>query len=174
VCVGAVWNLITCVRSPSCSSVTHGDHGSISDELLVPFPHKRGTDCGRWRAWTCLVFVASVTDCTAIVIFSWNYRKSYSNLYIVLNYHKLYLKLISRDNSVDIATGYGPDGRGSIFGGARNFPLLHRVQTGSGAHPASYVMGTKCYLPRRSSGQDVKLTTRLHLESRSCVFMACC
>jgi hypothetical protein len=47
-----------------------------------------------------------------------------------------------RDSSVGIATGYGPDGRGSISGRGKRFSLLHCVQTGSGAYPASYPMGT--------------------------------
>jgi hypothetical protein len=46
----------------------------------------------------------------------------------------------SRDSSVGIALGYGLDDRGSRVrfpAGAGNFSL-HRVQNGSGAHPASY------------------------------------
>jgi hypothetical protein len=39
----------------------------------------------------------------------------------------------------------------------RNFSLLHGVQIGTGAHQASYTMGTRC----------VKLTTHLHLASTS-------
>jgi hypothetical protein len=41
--------------------------------------------------------------------------------------------------------GYGLDDRGSRVrfpAGAGNFSLHHRVQTGSGAHPDSYPMGT--------------------------------
>jgi hypothetical protein len=52
----------------------------------------------------------------------------------------------SRDSSVGIALGYGLDERGSRFRfpvGAGNFSLHHRVQNGSGAHPASYPMGTR-------------------------------
>jgi hypothetical protein len=40
--------------------------------------------------------------------------------------------------------GYGLDDRGSRVrfpAGAGNFSLHHRVQNGSGAHPASYPMG---------------------------------
>jgi hypothetical protein len=51
----------------------------------------------------------------------------------------------SRDSSVGIALGYGPDDRGSSVQfptGAGNFSLHHRVQNGSGAYPASYPMGT--------------------------------
>jgi hypothetical protein len=51
----------------------------------------------------------------------------------------------SRDNSFGIALGYGLDDRGSMVrfpAGAGNFSPHHRVQNGSGAHPASYPMGT--------------------------------
>jgi hypothetical protein len=34
-----------------------------------------------------------------------------------------------------------------VLAGARNFSLHHRVQTGSGAHPASYPMGTRGSFP---------------------------
>jgi hypothetical protein len=51
----------------------------------------------------------------------------------------------SRDSSVGIALSYGPEDRGSRARfpvGAGNFYLHHRVQNGSGAHPASYPMDT--------------------------------
>jgi hypothetical protein len=50
----------------------------------------------------------------------------------------------SRDSSVGITVGYGLDDRGSRVqfpAGAGNFSLHHRVQNGSGIHPASYSMG---------------------------------
>jgi hypothetical protein len=53
--------------------------------------------------------------------------------------------LKSRDSSVCIALGYGLDDRGCRVrfpAGAGDFSLHHRVQNGSGAHPASYSMGT--------------------------------
>jgi hypothetical protein len=56
----------------------------------------------------------------------------------------------SRDSSVGIALGYGLDDRGSrarFPAGAGNFSLHHRVQNGSGAHPASYAMGTRGSFP---------------------------
>jgi hypothetical protein len=56
----------------------------------------------------------------------------------------------SRDNSVGIALGYGLDDRCSrvLFpAGAGNFSLHHRVQNGSGAHPASYPMDTRGSFP---------------------------
>jgi hypothetical protein len=56
----------------------------------------------------------------------------------------------SRDTSVGIALGYGLDDRGSMvrfLAGAGNFSLHHCVQNGSGAHPASYPMGTRGSFP---------------------------
>jgi hypothetical protein len=52
----------------------------------------------------------------------------------------------SRDSSVGIALGYGLDELGfrvRFPAGAENFSLHHRFQKGSGAHPASYPMGTR-------------------------------
>jgi hypothetical protein len=56
---------------------------------------------------------------------------------------------LSRDSSAVIAIGYWQDDR--IIGvqfpaGAGNF-FHHRVQTGSGAHSASYPMGTRGSFP---------------------------
>jgi hypothetical protein len=47
-----------------------------------------------------------------------------------------------------------------------DFSLLHSVQTGSGAQPASHPMGTRDLSPR-VKGRCVKLTTHLHLVPRS-------
>jgi hypothetical protein len=48
-----------------------------------------------------------------------------------------------QDSVVGIATGYGLDDQGIGFGVPleSKFSLLHIVQTGSGAQPASYPMG---------------------------------
>jgi hypothetical protein len=57
---------------------------------------------------------------------------------------------VIRDSSVGIALGYGLDDQGSRVrfpAGAGNFSLRHSVQHGSGAHPASYPMGTKGSFP---------------------------
>jgi hypothetical protein len=40
------------------------------------------------------------------------------------------------------------DDWGSIPGRGKDFSLCHRVQTGSGTHPASYQMGTVCFFRR--------------------------
>jgi hypothetical protein len=51
-----------------------------------------------------------------------------------------------------------------FLAGARDFSLVCSVQTGSGAKPASYIMGTGGGLfPRGKSGEVVKLTTHLNL-----------
>jgi hypothetical protein len=52
----------------------------------------------------------------------------------------------SRDSSVCIELGYGLDDRGSrvrFSAVIENFSFNHRVQNGSGAHLASYPMGTR-------------------------------
>jgi hypothetical protein len=56
----------------------------------------------------------------------------------------------SRDSSVGIALGYGLDDRDARVrfpAGAGNFSLHHRIQNGSGAHPASYPMDTRGSFP---------------------------
>jgi hypothetical protein len=57
---------------------------------------------------------------------------------------------MSRDSSVGIVTGYGLHDwmiGVRVPAGAGNFCLPHHVQTGSGAHPASYPMGTAGSFP---------------------------
>jgi hypothetical protein len=56
----------------------------------------------------------------------------------------------SRDSSAGITLGYGLDNRGSRVrfpAGAGNFSLHHRARKGSGAHSASYPMGTRDFFP---------------------------
>jgi hypothetical protein len=64
---------------------------------------------------------------------------------IVGSLHNLYC-FKGRDTSVGIALGYGLDDRGSRVRfpeEAGNFSLHHRLQNGSGTHPASYPMCTR-------------------------------
>jgi hypothetical protein len=52
---------------------------------------------------------------------------------------------VSRDSSVGIGIGYELENRGTGIrfpAGARDFSVLHSVQTGSGAHPSSYPIST--------------------------------
>jgi hypothetical protein len=64
------------------------------------------------------------------------------------------MSVMTHDGSVGIALGYGMDDRGSrvqLPVGAGNFSLHHSVQSGSGAHPASYPMGTRGSFPGREA-----------------------
>jgi hypothetical protein len=63
-----------------------------------------------------------------------------------MNNIKISSTIKSRDSSVGIALGYGLEDRGSRVrfpAGAGNFSLHHRVQNGSGVHPAFYPRGTR-------------------------------
>jgi hypothetical protein len=63
----------------------------------------------------------------------------------------------SHDSSVGIALGYGLDDRDSrvpFLARAGNFSLYHRVQNGSGAHPASCPMGTRGSFPGGKAGRE--------------------
>jgi hypothetical protein len=55
---------------------------------------------------------------------------------------------------------YGLDDRGSIPGRAEDFSSSSCVQTGAGAHPATYPMGTGCPFPggRARPGRDADLS----------------
>jgi hypothetical protein len=56
----------------------------------------------------------------------------------------------NRDSSVGIALGYGLDDRSSRVrfpAEVENFSLHHRVQNGSGVHPASCPMGSRGSFP---------------------------
>jgi hypothetical protein len=55
-------------------------------------------------------------------------------------------------SSVSIMSDYGLDGRGSIPDRGRGFSSNLFVQTGSGAHPASYTMGTGGSFPGDKAG----------------------
>jgi hypothetical protein len=54
-----------------------------------------------------------------------------------------------------------------LWAGAGNFSLHHRVHNDSGAHSASYPMGTRGSFPGGKAAGGVKLTTHLHLAPRS-------
>jgi hypothetical protein len=57
------------------------------------------------------------------------------------------------DTSVEIMTGYDLDDSGLCPGRDKSFSLLHSIQTGCGAHLASYLMGTACsFLKGKAAG----------------------
>jgi hypothetical protein len=59
------------------------------------------------------------------------------------------------------------DYRGSIPDRDRKFSSHHRIQTGSGAHPASYPVGTGGSFSGGKAAGGVKLTAHLRLVLRS-------
>jgi hypothetical protein len=69
----------------------------------------------------------------------------YFPLRVYFNICFTYVLLRSRGSSVSIVSGYGLDDRTIEVrspAGAKDFSSILCVQTGSGAHPASYTMGT--------------------------------
>jgi hypothetical protein len=79
-------------------------------------------------------------------------RGTNSNL---MNSNSSFLQSKSRDSSVGIALGYGLNDRGSrvrFRARAGNFSLHHRVQNGSGVHPASYTMDSRGSFPGGKAG----------------------
>jgi hypothetical protein len=54
----------------------------------------------------------------------------------------LYTHFCYPNTGAGIATDYGLDGWSSIPGRSKIFPVLHSIQTGFWAHPASYPLGT--------------------------------
>jgi hypothetical protein len=90
---------------------------------------------------------------------------------------------------VGIATGYGMDVRMigvRLPAGAGNYPLHHRIQTGSGAHPASFPIGSGSSFPggKTAGAWSSPLTSTYCRGQRKYsynstppppyVFMACC
>jgi hypothetical protein len=69
---------------------------------------------------------------------------AYTSMKLVSIYQTVRYHNRSRDSIVGMATGMGWMREGSEFEShySQEFSFLHVVQTGSGAHPASYPMGT--------------------------------
>ena len=88
--------------------------------------------------------------------------KSYVETHI--NYSIVFLT--GRDTSVGIATRYGLDGLGIESRWGVRFSA--HIQTGSGAYPASYIMGTGSFLgvkrPGLGFGHSPHLAPRLKKE----------
>jgi hypothetical protein len=75
---------------------------------------------------------------------------SFIVLFVKVQHSEPYNNFLALQFSVCIALGYGLDDQGSrvrFSAGAENFSLHHRVQNVSGAHPASYPMGTRGSFP---------------------------
>jgi hypothetical protein len=94
------------------------------------------------------VAVYFVIDSVRKLLDTLSYMHACMHAYIHTYIHTYVRK--SRDSSVGLALGYGLDDRGSRFrfpAGTGNFSLHHRIQNGSGAHPASYPVRTKDSFP---------------------------
>jgi len=80
-----------------------------------------------------------------------------------LRIYQYYCEYSGPDSSVGIAIGYRLEGPGIESRWGRDFPP---IQTGTGAHPASYTMGTGSFLWVKC-GRGVLLTTDPLLAPRS-------
>jgi hypothetical protein len=72
------------------------------------------------------------------------------SIHLLITTSNVYNCHYSHDSSVGIALGYGLDDRSSRVrfpAWAGKFSLHHRVHNGSGAHPASYPVGTRGSFP---------------------------
>jgi hypothetical protein len=91
-------------------------------------------------------------------------------LFIILSIHSLFICLdpvVSLIAFTVLRVGKIVGYQSSIPGGDMNLSLLHSVQTGSGAHPGSYVLCTGLgLLPRGSCGLSEMLNTHLHVLQR--------
>jgi hypothetical protein len=78
---------------------------------------------------------------------------------------------LSQDNSVSIAMGYRLDARVRFPTGPRDSSLFHSIQTSSGAHSASYSMGTGCSFPgvkRPGCEADHSLPSNAEVKNELC------
>jgi len=75
--------------------------------------------------------------------------------------------------SVSIVTGYGQDDQMIGVGfpvGAEKFSLQHHTQIGSGAHPASYPMGTRGSFPEgKAAGHETDHSPPSSADVQECV-----
>ena len=99
-----------------------------------------------------------IRDCFIFI-----YTPSNETLTTPINIEPFTVDICGLGSSAGIAPDYGLDGPGSNPGGGRDFPA---VQTGPGAHPAFYKMGTGSF-PGVKCGRGVLLTTHPRLVPRS-------
>jgi hypothetical protein len=111
---------------------------AIFNSLSSIIPIWRPGEAVRWNQhWCHPVYSREI---------SWNIIFGYSFSVVRISLYHLSTINKSREGSVGIALSYGLDDRGSRVrfpAAAGNFSLHHRVQNGSGAHPASYPMDTR-------------------------------
>jgi hypothetical protein len=115
------------------------------------------TKKGMWRAAEIqlhLLLTSALDRRKCDIFMAWPY-------YAPVQFNK-----VSRDSSVGIASRYGQDGPGNESRWEARFSAP--VQTGPGAHPASYIMGTGSFprvkRPGRGAGHPPLLAHRLRKE----------
>jgi hypothetical protein len=89
-----------------------------------------------------IIIITTTTTTTTIIITT--------TIMVIISLNHMYYTYVSRDSPVGMALGYGLDDRGCrvrFLEGSGHFSLHHRFQNGSGAHPASYPMGTRGSFP---------------------------
>jgi hypothetical protein len=100
---------------------------------------------------THLQLAPRLRRCGAITAFPQYIFRAITGLSQPSNNFNLFMHIHeSRESSAGIALDYGMDDGSSTVrfpAGAGNFSLHHRGQNGSGAHPASYPMGTRGSFP---------------------------
>jgi hypothetical protein len=88
------------------------------------------------------------------------------NFTTIVNITNSMVKFRSRDRSAGTENSYGMGGWWSIPAGARDFYPLPRVETGSVFYAIPNPVGTG-FLSWLMSSNELKLTTHIHLTSRS-------
>jgi hypothetical protein len=135
-CWSFTWNSVALlsIHISASGSSTMCRHGASANRTSLWTGRDTGS-ANRGMSWCVLLSC----DRTLWLMLHW------SNLNCI-HFNFFIFKRQSRDSSVGIALGYGLDDRGSrarFPAGAENFSLHHRVQSGSGAHPASYPVDTR-------------------------------
>jgi hypothetical protein len=107
------------------------------------------------------------TDAKQTVIIYIQVRFQFLTRFIASSIQKQFFILSSsRDSSVGIVTRLWAGRPGLDSRQERNCSLVHNIQTGSEAHPASYPMDMGRSFPGGKADGREKLTTHLHLVPR--------
>jgi hypothetical protein len=90
---------------------------------------------------------------------------------LIVRTHILYINFLpyrSRDSIVGVATCYGLENRGvGVRVPVRSQILLHVIQTGSGAYPASYPVGTEgSFRGGKAAGRELDQSPATNAEAK--------
>ena len=131
---------------------------------LRPPPNPHGLFSFNW-VLTGIIFVPLfIYIYIYIYIHTYTQTHTHTHTHIYIYIYPIYT-YTGRDSSVGIAARYGLEGPGTESQWGRDFPP---VQTGPGAHPASYTMGTGSFLgvnrPKRGVDRPPHLAPKLKKE----------